>query len=387
MRLLKRLMQPFVLVLTILLAGIYSYVAYSLSAGLILSIVITVPFFLIWIIPVLYWGTDKEGASPLDHWLHYFGYLAMGWISFFVLSTLAKDVLLVILTWTGANDWVGRVQEHAPLGVLTVSFVALFLGAWRAYFGPSVRHVDIAVDDLDRDLEGLLIGQISDLHVGPTIKKHYVQKVVDIMNDLAVDLVALTGDFVDGSVAELKDDIAPLATLRPSGKIYFAPGNHEYYSGALAWMQHFRSLGFQVLENEYRTVKKGGTELVIAGVLDPAVRMVDRAAKPDPEAVAAAIDREYPGRKAFRILLAHNPKLAPQAARARFDLQLSGHTHGGQFFPWTIVTWLVHNPHFAGYSREGAMHVYVSAGTGTWGPPIRLGTRPEITVIRLQKSV
>jgi predicted MPP superfamily phosphohydrolase len=140
-------------------------------------------------------------------------------------------------------------------------------------------------------------------------------------------------------------------------------------------------LGIRVLQNEHEVVRHRGAEVVVGGVLDPAVRMMDERLSPDP--VAALGDAARTAPEALRLLLAHNPKLAPAAARAGWQVQLSGHTHAGQFLPWTLVTRWVHAPHFHGLSREGAMQVYVSAGTGTWGPPVRLGTTPELTVLRL----
>jgi uncharacterized protein (DUF1330 family) len=151
-------------------------------------------------------------------------------------------------------------------------------------------------------------------------------------------------------------------------------GNHDYYSGAAPWTAHFEAMGFRVLRNAHVTTARGAARLLIGGVIDFAARMSDADARPRPD---LATDGE--ARPAFRLLLAHNPKIAPLAEQAGFDLQLSGHTHAGQFFPWTFVIHLVHGPHATGLSRRGRLWVYVSAGTGTWGPPVRLGTRPELT--------
>jgi len=191
---------------------------------------------------------------------------------------------------------------------------------------------------------------------------------------MAPDLVALTGDIVDGSVEQLQSEVAPLAALASEGRAYFVLGNHDCYSGARQWIQHFRGMGMRVLLNEHVERRKGNARLAIGGVVDPAFRD----ARP-------GISLDDASGADFRLLLAHNPRLAPLGARAGFDLQLSGHTHAGQFFPWTLAVRLVHAPHVAGLSREADMQVYVSAGTGTWGPPVRLGlgTSPEITLIRL----
>src|SRR5262249_2094510 len=149
----------------------------------------------------------------------------------------------------------------------------------------------------------------------------------------------------------------------------------DCYSGAAAWIALFRAVGMRVLLNEHAALRKGAETLLVGGVVDPAYA----AARP-------AISLRGAPHADFRLLLAHNPKLAPLGAHAGFDLQLSGHTHAGQFFPWTLAVRLVHAPHVAGLSREGRMQVYVSAGTGSWGPPVRFGTSPEITLLTLTRE-
>ena len=292
----------------------------------------------------------------------------MAWVSFALVLTLARDAALAAT--------LGAPQLHAKVASLGWGFVmagaliAIALGAAAAFAGPRVKEVDVRIDGLHPDLEGFRIAQISDLHVGPNIGRRYVQRVADETRELRPDIVVLTGDIVDGPVGKLADDVAPLASL---ANAYFILGNHDCYAGAEAWMAHFRQMGMTVLANATTVVRKGAARLLIGGVVDPAYR------------------RSRPGIEIrddadLRLLLAHNPRLAPIGAKAGFDLQLSGHTHGGQFFPWTLAVRLVHAPHVAGLSREGRMQVYVSAGTGTWGPPVRFGTSPELTLIRLVRA-
>ena len=258
------------------------------------------------------------------------------------------------------------------------ALAAVCIGALAALRGPYVRRVDIPVEGLAPELDGFRIVQISDLHAGPTMRLAYIQRVVDMTKELAPDLIALTGDIVDGSVTRLAAHVAPLEALASAGRAFFVLGNHDYYSGAAPWTAHFEAMGFRVLRNAHVTIARGAARLLIGGVIDFAARMSDPDARPRPD---LATDGD--ARPAFRLLLAHNPKIAPLAEQAGFDLQLSGHTHAGQFFPWTFVIHLVHGPHAAGLSRRGRLWVYVSAGTGTWGPPVRLGTRPELTLLRL----
>jgi predicted MPP superfamily phosphohydrolase len=329
---------------------------------------------------VLYWGYERESRSRADELLHAASYLAMGWLNFVVLLALVRDALLW-LSAVAAPTWHAILRAAGASAVFWGAAAALLIGALAALRGPHVRRVDIPLDDLPTEWEGLRIVQISDLHVGPTIGAAYVRRVVEMSNALDPDLVALTGDIVDGPVARLADAVAPLSGLVSREGVFLVLGNHDYYSGAGPWVTHFESLGLQVLRNEHRLLTRGNARLVVGGVVDPAAYLDTPPQSPQPMLAAA------PGvGAAVRLLLSHHPKLAPQAEQAGFDLQLSGHTHAGQFFPWTLAVRLVHAPHIAGLSRCGRLWVYVSAGTGTWGPPVRLGTRPELTLLRLVRA-
>jgi hypothetical protein len=376
----KRLFSPFVLVLSALLAAAYAYAAWRLTSSHLAGVLLALPFVLVWLVPVVYWVYERENHTRADDLLHATSYLAMGWLNFVLLLSLARDALL----WLSAG---AAPSLHAGLGAAGAAVVywgaavALGVGALAALRGPHVRHVEIPLADLPTEWEGLRIVQISDLHVGPTIGAAYVRRVVEMSNALAPDLVALTGDIVDGTVARLAQDVAPLADLTAKEGIFLVLGNHDYYSGAVPWVKQFEALGLQVLRNEYRLFERGVVRLVVGGVTDPAAHLDVPPQLPQP-ALAAAPEVG----PAVRLLLAHHPKLAPLAEQAGFDLQLSGHTHAGQFFPWTLAVRLVHGPHVAGLSRHGRLWVYVSAGTGTWGPPVRLGTRPELTLLRLVRA-
>ena len=378
----RRLLNPFVVVISAILMLAYAYLAWRLTSSLVSRIALAVPFFLIWIVPVLYWVGERETGDLIDELLHFASYTCMGWINFLIVLSLARDVLLFSTLWLSSlSDLHAHLHDIGVPLVFVGSVIALGVGALAALRGPHVRHIDIPIDGLDAGLEGLRIAQISDLHVGPTIRAAYVRRVVRLTNQLAPDLVALTGDLVDGSVARLAPHVAPLADLMPAGRVFVVLGNHEYYSGAAQWIAHFKKLKMHVLLNEHATISRDGTRIIVGGVLDPAARGsgADQGPRPD----LAAAHNEGPG---FRLLLAHNPNLAPLGETAGFDLQLSGHTHAGQFFPWTLAVHLVHAPHVAGLSRRGRMWVYVSAGTGTWGPPVRFGTEPELTVLRLVRA-
>jgi hypothetical protein len=368
-------LSRFALAVTAMLAVVYAYVASRLASGAAAATALAVPFLLIWIMPVVYWGTGRSREGFLDQLLHRASYLSMAWVSFVLVLTLARDALLLATSWLPS--------EHALIAtagvpvVLGGSLVAMVFGAAAAFRGPRIERIDVPVAGLHPDLEGLRIVQISDLHVGPNIGRRYVQRVVDLSRSLRPDVVVLTGDIVDGPVERLAPQVAPLAELARDGRGFFILGNHDCYAGPESWIAHWRQTGMRVLLNSHEIVRQGNARLLIGGVVDPAYGK----ARPDANAaIAGSAEAD------FRLLLAHNPRLAPLGAAAGFDLQLSGHTHAGQFFPWTLAVRLVHAPHVAGLSREGNMTVYVSAGTGTWGPPVRFGTNPELTLVRLVRA-
>jgi predicted MPP superfamily phosphohydrolase len=219
------------------------------------------------------------------------------------------------------------------------------------------------------------------VHVGPTIKRDFVEGVVARVNGLKADLIAVTGDLVDGSVKDLSRHTAPLAGLSARHGAYFVTGNHEYYSGERAWSAEIRRLGLRVLKNEHVVLEHNGESLVLAGVTDLSAHHFDAAENSDP---VAAI-RGAPAHAGAKILLAHQPNSAPAAAGAGFDVQISGHTHGGQFWPWNLFVGFF-QPFTGGLYRLKNLWVYVSRGTGYWGPPNRFGVPSEITHIRLMPA-
>ena len=373
----RRLLHPFIVVVSAILIVGYAYIALRLTSTALARLALAVPFVAVWMLPVVYWFGNRDREGMRHELMQALSFLCMGWLSFLFVLTLGRDVLLLVTLLPPLAAVHAFLDATSPAWVPVGALVAVSVGVLITALGPHVRRVDIPVEGLAPELDGLQIAQISDLHVGPTMRRAYVQRVVNMTRQLAPDLIALTGDIVDGSVSRRAAQVAPLQALA-SDRAFFVLGNHDYYSGAAPWTAHFEAMGFRVLRNSHVTVERGGARLVIGGVIDFAARMSDPDARPRPE---LATDGD--ARPAFRLLLAHNPKIAPVAEQAGFDLQLSGHTHAGQFFPWTFVIHLVHGPHAAGLSRRGRLWVYTSAGTGTWGPPVRLGTRPEITLLRI----
>jgi len=322
--------------------------------------------------------------QPLADRLTWAGSLAMGLFSSLFVLTLLRDVVLLVLALTTLIvplAWLPAFDRASALAVPLLGLLATVVGFWNARRTAAVVEVDVPIAGLPAALHGFTIAQISDIHVGPTIKRAYLRRIVDAVNGLGADMVAVTGDLVDGSVGELAAHVAPLADLASRHGTFFVTGNHEYYSGAAGWVVELRRIGLQVLMNEHVVVRHADAELVVAGVTDYGAHQFDPAQRSDPLAAIAGA----PTRAGMRMLLAHQPRSAEAAERAGFDLQLSGHTHGGQFWPWNLLVPL-QQPFTAGLNRLRRLWVYTSRGTGYWGPPKRFGAPSEITRLRLVAS-
>ena len=332
---------------------------------------------------------------PFSIVLTWLGLLCMGLFSSLLVLTVVREVLL-LGTWLVDMLWpqaltlqtIQTLSINTAVALPIVALLVTALGFWNARRTAAVVQVDVPIVNLPNALHGFTVVQISDIHVGPTIKTHYLQRIVDRVNGLNAHMVAITGDLVDGSVAELGHHVAPLAQLRSTYGSFFVTGNHEYYSGAHSWIDALRNLGIKVLINEHvlihhnTDVQDPDTALmVIAGVADYSAHHFDEAHRSDPyKALANA-----PEDAVFKLLLAHQPRSAAAASDAGFDLQLSGHTHGGQFWPWNLFVPL-QQPFTAGLHRLQSLWVYTSRGTGYWGPPKRFGAPSEITHLRLVRA-
>jgi hypothetical protein len=318
-----------------------------------------------------------EGRSL---WSAMLPWLAMGSFSWLLMLTLARDVSLLVTSVAlpgGAHEaWI----RISALGVMALTPAITLVGYFMARRVAPVVRVDVPLAGLPAQLEGFTIAQISDIHVGSTIKGRFVEAIVERVNRLGADMVAITGDLVDGSVAKLAQHTAPLAGLRSRHGTYVVTGNHEYYSGAHAWIRELRRLGARVLLNEHVVLDHDGAQLALAGVTDYSAHHFDPSHRSDPRGALQGAPAA-----ATKVLLAHQPRSAREAAQAGYDLQLSGHTHGGQFWPWNLFVRL-QQPFTAGLNRLGRMWVYINRGTGYWGPPMRFGIPSEITRIRLVRA-
>ncbi|MEK0362188.1 metallophosphoesterase [Pseudomonas sp. CBC3] len=366
------------LLVGVLLIGLHVFVGVTLIPDLPFGLLGSV---LAWVYLALSavlmrYGVLVRGAG--NALLAWSGLLAMGMFSSLSIFSLLRAFTLALASLLGWESS-GFARGSALVVIVAVMAVTLF-GVLNARRTARVVERDIALRNLPAVLEGFSIVQLSDIHVGPTIKQGYIDAIVKRVNGLSPDLIVITGDLVDGSVADLAEDIAPLAQLSARHGVYVVTGNHEYYSGADSWIAEFERLGMVVLLNRHVQIEHGGAGLVLAGIADYSAELFRPSHRSDPIAAFAGAPNDMP-----RILLAHQPRSAKAALESGCDLQLSGHTHGGQFWPWMhFVQW--QQPWVAGLQRVGEMQVYISRGTGYWGPPLRFGAPSEITRIRLVRA-
>ncbi|MFI2284674.1 metallophosphoesterase [Nocardia beijingensis] len=264
--------------------------------------------------------------------------------------------------------FVARVMGGAAVAAAATT---VGIGAHGVLSGPSVKRVAVPLAKLPRRADGFRIAVVSDVHLGPILGRGFAERVVRTVNDTRPDLIAVVGDLVDGSVEHLRSAVEPLAGLRARHGAFFVTGNHEYFSGAEQWVEHVQELGMHLLANA-RTELPG---FDLAGVNDVQGERTGHG----PDFGKALGDRD---RTRTAVLLAHQPVLIEDAVAHGVDLQLSGHTHGGQLWPGNYLAGLA-NPTVAGLERYGDTQLYVSRGAGAWGPPVRVGAPSDITVVEL----
>lgn len=348
--------------------------------------------------PVLTIMLRRSGFDNLGiHLLTWIGYLGVGFLSFIFSYLVIRD--LVWLPLAGLKMIKARISKSAPTaagsrqienpsrrgfivnsmnyGIVAAAAVSTGYGIAEAKQTPQVKNVPIKIDHLPPELEGFRIVQITDIHVSPTFRRASVEEIVAVVNTLDADIVVLTGDLVDGSVDQLGYDVAPLKQISSGSGNFFVTGNHEYYSGVIEWIEEVKRLGFIVLLNAHVVITRGQARLLLAGVTDYRGGNFLPSHRSDPQ---KALNGAPPADA--KILLAHQPKNIFDAAQAGYDFQISGHTHGGQFFPWNLLVGFT-QPYVSGLHTHQNTRIYVSRGTGYWGPPVRVGSPSEITLIKL----
>jgi uncharacterized protein len=324
--------------------------------------------------PIAEWRFGPRAVRALS-WI---ALLWMGLAFFLILLLLFSDAVAVI----AGSSW-GATPPTARARALGVAVATLVLGALsfaQARRPPAIQRREIASPRWPRGLDGFRIVQISDVHIGPLLDRSFARHVVSRVRELDPDLVAVTGDLVDGTVEHLRDDVAPFAELSAPHGVWFVTGNHDYYSGVAAWIEHVRFLGMKPLLNERVPIEARGGTFELAGVTD---RMGGLFGPEHVSDVATAL-RGWQGDRPV-VLLAHDPTTFHKAWRHGVDLQLSGHTHGGQIWPFGYLVKLFVG-YVAGHYRRGDAQLLVSRGTGFWGPPMRLGAPAEITEIVLRSA-
>jgi predicted MPP superfamily phosphohydrolase len=341
------------------------------AAGLAPAIGWTV-LFAVAVIPALPLVAGRRSAA------HWSGYAILALFSTLLVLVLIGDIArgAYMLARVAIPTWPLLDPRALSLTILGAAGALTLVGIVQARC-PRVRNVTVPLADLPPELDGYRIVQWSDVHVGPTIRRAFVESLVERTNALAPDAVVITGDLVDGYADDLRDEVQPMRGLSPRDGVFYVTGNHEYYWRASEWIPLLQSLGLDFLKNEHRVVVRGGARLVIAGVTDPVGRYTHTQ---DPDRALAGAPSD-----AVKLLLSHRPQTAEAASRLGVDLQLSGHTHGGQFFPFNLF---IHKfqPIAKGLHRVGRTWLYVNRGTGYWGPPTRLAVGGEITVVELRSA-
>jgi predicted MPP superfamily phosphohydrolase len=328
---------------------------------------------------------ERLFRPPLSRIVSWPASLWMGFAFLILIGLATSDVLLWLVgsDALAAADALGGVGSAAALrawAVVGVALAAGVLGMFIALRGPVLQRVEIPLERWPAALDGFRIVQLSDIHIGPILGRDFASKLVERTNALEPDLVAITGDLVDGGVRQLSDEVAPFSGLRARHGVYFVTGNHDHYSGASPWCDKLTELGFRVLRNERVEVRDGDAAFDLVGVDDYRASQLGSGGGEDLAAALAGRDPERPA-----VLLAHDPSTFKRASAESIDLQLSGHTHGGQIWPFGYLVRLA-IPFVAGRYRRGGSELYVSRGTGFWGPPMRLMKPAEISEIVLRRA-
>ncbi|WP_020525102.1 metallophosphoesterase [Catelliglobosispora koreensis] len=315
------------------------------------------------------------GHGRRRDWAARIGDTTLGVIWVFFTWSVIASIGKLVLNFAGVEN----AARGVALAVVTVASGLVVWGYVEAMRVPRVKRVDITLPRLGRGLDGTKIVLLTDTHYGPIDRAKWSARVTEAVNELDADIVCHTGDIADGTAVQRREQAAPLGDIKAKLTRAYVTGNHEYFGDAQGWLDYMQEMGWEQLHNRHLTVQRGGDTLVIAGVDDYTAAHTGTGHSQDHAAALAGADPELPV-----LLLAHQPKQIPQAVAHGIDLQISGHTHGGQIWPFNLFVKL-DQPSVAGLSRHGERtQLYTSRGTGFWGPPLRVFAPSEITLITLR---
>ena len=346
---------------------------------------------------IIFWGFHSVGFfyrifpstfwhTPLGTWLGRCGYFFMGLCWLLVIWGILLDSLSWIVNFLNRResqkdenfDPSRRLLPQKALAVGGLGAVGA-VGAVGVYYAlnPKLYEVDIPLAKKFPGLKGLTITQISDLHIGPVLKKDFLETVVAKANAAKSDIIVITGDLIDGIVSQMKGELEALSQLKAPMGVYYVTGNHEYYWGGQEWVEFVESKGIKALINSHELLKFKGTPFYLAGITDMKADRFLEEHRSDPYRSLPRLQDDI-----CKIMLAHRPKSCYEVHKVGAHLQLSGHTHGGQGIPWKILVKIV-QPFLAGLYNYKGMWVYVNRGTGFWGPPARAGIQSEVTKLTI----
>ena len=377
----------------IMFCGIFFYIAHQLLrfTGLPLSMTLGVLFFLsamfgvIIAMPLYFWVERRKEHKPWYDSFFDAAHFAIAYMNFLVSLVIIRDVLAFISHYfvsETAPEWMqpDSLYGQTALGIMLVlPLMMILVGTIAIRVGPKLKLMELRFADLPPAWDGVKILHITDLHISPSLPVNFVSKLLKVIEQAKADLIVYTGDILDSQAVRHLEEFGLLKTVRPPLGNYYVPGNHEYYWDIDQGLAAFRSVDFNVLINQVATLERQGQYLQIAGVPDPAALHFG-AEGPDFRKTASHF---LPN--SFRIMLSHQPSLGDLACEHGVQLQLSGHTHGGQFFPWNLLIGFFQK-YPKGLYHIKNMRLYVNQGTGYWGPSLRMGTYCEITEIILRKG-
>lgn len=361
--------------------GWFGFIATMVWVLLVFSIALTQPLY--------FWGNEKVGDSVWIERLNIMGYLSFSYVSDMLTLILFRDVI-GFAAWGGFAagwwDWDGYSLYSGDwtLFTLLIPFPLIAIGYLTIDLGPFVRKIKIKDDRVPEVFRGFKILQMSDIHFGPMMKDRWVRKLINKINRQNFNVIVLTGDIVDCDPGRFAENLWGLEKFKAEHGVLYCSGNHEYYWGFSKIRPVLEKAGHRILQNESFDLIRAGKKLSIAGVPDPVAKYFPNEATPNWDQLEKILAD-------YKILLAHQPHLADEAINRNFQLQLSGHTHSGQFFPWNILIYVFQKYTKGLYrikkkgcsSSSEDLLLYVNQGTGFWGPPTRLGTYCELTIIEL----